>query len=70
VCVDTEEKRSILILEAEDMQKAIHILNEGFLYDGIPHRNLLKFYGCYLNEITFQTDFFTEEFEKDEDEDK
>ena len=56
-----------MILEAEDIRKAINILNEGFLYDGLRHKNLLKFYGCYLNEVTFQTDFYTDDNEKEED---
>ncbi len=56
-----------MILEAEDIRKAIAILNDGFLYDGIQHKNLLKFYGCYLNEVTFQTDFLNDENEDEDD---
>jgi hypothetical protein len=60
-----------LILEAEDLHKALKILNEGFLYNGIQHKNTLKFYGCYLNEVTFSTGFLNEEgHDKEEDEDK
>mgnify|MGYP000217447265 CR=1 FL=1 len=55
--VDSEKKKSILILEAKDLKKALDTLNEGFLFNGIRHRNALKFYGCYLNEVTFQNDF-------------
>lgn len=58
-----------MILEAEDIRKALDILNEGFLYNGIPHKNLLKFYGSYLNEVTFQTDFLNDMDEKEDDED-
>lgn len=57
-----------MILEADDLRKAINILNEGFFYDGITHKNLLKFYGCYLNEVNFLTDFYTDDNEKEEDE--
>ena len=48
-CVETDDRRTILILEAEDIHKALNILNEGFLFNGIPHKNILKFYGCYMN---------------------
>lgn len=51
--VETEEKRSILILEADNLSKALNALNEGFLYNGVAHKNLLKFYGCYLNTAVF-----------------
>ena len=68
-CVDTEERCAILILEAEDLNKALNILNEGFLYNGIAHKNLLKFYGCYMNEISFQSDFMENPGESNEEED-
>lgn len=48
--------QSILILEADDLHKALEILNEGFLYNGLKHKNMLKFHGCYLNEISFSTE--------------
>jgi hypothetical protein len=63
--VETDDNRSILILEADNMNKALNILNEGFLYNGLTHKNLLKFYGCYLNEVTFQSNFYEDDHEKD-----
>ena len=50
------------------MNKALNILNEGFLYNGLTHKNLLKFYGCYLNEVTFQSNFYEDDNEKDQEE--
>lgn len=66
--METDENRSILILEADTINKALNILNEGFLYNGITHKNLLKFYGCYLNEVSFQSTFYESENDKDPEE--
>ena len=66
--VETDQQRSILILEVDSMNKALNILNEGFLYNGFSHRNLLKFYGCYLHEAALLGDIGDFDFEKDEDE--
>jgi hypothetical protein len=58
-----------LILEAEDLSKALKIFNEGFMFNGYEHRNLLKFNGGYLNEIPISTGFF-EDFQEEEDKEK
>ena len=39
------------------MEKALTSLNEGFLYNGFPHKNNLKFYGAYLAGSTFQSEY-------------
>lgn len=52
------------------MSNALNTLNEGFLYNGLTHKNLLKFYGCYMTESTFHNDFFEEGLEKDQDEEE
>lgn len=55
--VDDHEKYLILILEAEGLQQALSILNEGFLYNGHKHKNLIKFYGGYLNQVQLMSNF-------------
>ena len=63
--MDTEVQSSILILEAEDITKALDILNEGFTFNRIKHPNLLNFLGCYMNEVAFQSNFLQEIDEED-----
>lgn len=59
--VDNDEKRSVLILEADTMQRALSYLNEGFLYNGFTHKNNLKFFGCYLCGSTLNSESEKEE---------
>jgi len=40
-------------MEAENLTKALNVLDEAFKFNGVKHPNILKFHGCYMSESTF-----------------
>jgi len=38
-------------MEAQNLPKALQVVNQGFLYNGLEHQNIISFLGCYLSEI-------------------
>jgi hypothetical protein len=51
-CLETKDKRSILLMEAKSLPMALDVMRESFLYNSLKHEHILEFYGCYMIENT------------------
>lgn len=61
----------MLIIEVDDLKRALDIMSEGFKFNSLQNPGLLKFHGCYLEEIQGQvSSFLQDEYEGEGEEEE